>query len=60
MQKRTRVVEGPIFTPSKSDVQDLLAAIAKIKRKEQTQVVSQRLTPKDEHHEPTQDRVIDK
>src|SRR6266516_6594660 len=52
MKSRTRVVKGPIFTPSQSDVQDLLAAIAKIERKEQVQVASQRLTPKNEHHEP--------
>ena len=52
MQKRTRVAEGPVFTPSRSDVQDLLAAIAKLERKEKTQVVSQRQTPKDEDHRP--------
>jgi hypothetical protein len=52
MQKRTRVVEGPTSMPSQLDVQDLLAAIAKIERKEQTQVASQRLTPKDESHKP--------
>jgi hypothetical protein len=52
MKSRTRRVEGPNFTPSQSDVQDLLAAIAQIERKQQTQVTSQRLTPKDENHEP--------
>jgi hypothetical protein len=52
MKSHTRVVEGSIFTPSQSDVQDLLAAITKIEKKEQTQVVSERLTRKDEHHEP--------
>ena len=53
MKNRTRVVEGPIFTPSQSDVHDLLAAIAKIERKEQTHVASQRLTPKDDDHQPS-------
>ena len=52
MKNRTRVVKGLIFTPSQSDVQDLLAAIAEIERKEQTQVASERLTLKDEGHQP--------
>ena len=52
MQSLTREVEGPIFTPSQSDIQELLAAIAKIEKKEQLQVASQRLTVKDEVHQP--------
>jgi hypothetical protein len=41
-----------MFRPSQSDVHDLLAAIAKIERREQMQITSQRLTPKDQSHEP--------
>ena len=52
MKNRTREAEGPIFTPSPSDVQDLIAAIAKIERKERTQAASLPLTPKDESPPP--------
>ena len=48
MKNRTRVVEGPLFKPSQSDVQDLLAAISKIERKVQTQAALQRRTPEED------------
>ena len=51
-QRRTRRVIGPSFTPSQLDVQNLLAAISKIERKEKSQVALQRLTPRDEGNPP--------
>jgi OTT_1508-like deaminase len=57
-QRLTRRVIGSSFTPSQLDVQNLLAAISKIERKERSQVALQRLTPRDEgnppHFSPTQ------
>jgi hypothetical protein len=47
MKDHTRVAKGPLFTPSPSDVENLLAAIAKIENKEQTQATARHLTPKD-------------
>ena len=52
MENRTREVESEIFTPSPSDVQDLLAAIAKIEMKEQTQTILEYLTVKDNVYQP--------
>ena len=48
----TKEVKGSIFTPSQSDVHDLIAAIAKIEKKEQSHIASDRLTPKDMVHQP--------
>jgi len=48
----TREVKGPMFAPGPSDVQELIAAIAKIEQKEKLLVASDRLTSKDERHQP--------
>jgi len=48
----TREVEFRNFTPSQSDVQNLIAAIAKIEKKERTYVTSDRRTEKDEANPP--------
>jgi len=48
----TREVERRDFTPSQSDVHELIAAIAKIEKQELAHVPSDRLTPKDEVHQP--------
>ena len=48
----TREVEFRHFTPSQSDVQNLIAAIAKIEKKERTYVTSDRRTEKDEANPP--------
>ena len=52
MNKPTRVATGPDFTPSPSDAQNLLAAIAKIEKKVRIQVAPQFLTPNDKRNEP--------
>ena len=52
MQSQTIQANDPLFVPSELDVQTLLAAISKIEKKEQVQVASQRLTPKDESRPP--------
>src|SRR6266516_4913363 len=62
-QSGTRKAKGPIFKPSPLDIQYLLAAIAKIETKEQTQVTLERLTPKEETFQPdfspTRAKVLD-
>jgi len=51
-QSGTREAKHPNFTPSESDVHELIAAIAKIEKKEQSHVASDRLTPQDEDNQP--------